>query len=440
MKPNDTCDEIFMTKHAISLRLWAGGILLSVLMTGCQAPRGGAPSGNQYATATSWPSSISEAFDEGSAAWTPTATGEWRLVEGRLETVTRNDAATAALHPSTLVSNVFVEIEYIREPASVGAGGLAVRATTNFNPWAAGSGYMFALGSDGAVWHAAVFGQVEGAIKYLFPWTTLEGIGPGTNRLGVLARGSELQFYVNGALVWEGRDEALASGSLGVFATTSPDQEATHRFDQVQLRQAPAADLQKKKKSGDEPKNVATSGGSDRSPLLRPGLMVRISVLVSGRREIDADIRRVSDNHMLDLPLVGAIPVEGMTLQSLNELLEKRYREYFINPQVVADFVVEERADAMSPWGSVVVLGRVRTPGRVNIPPTQDLTLSAAIQGVGGFDTSARTSAIRVTRRKPDGKNERITIDFTAVGAYGELENDLILKPGDVIFVPERIF
>ena len=440
MKPNDAHDETFMTKHAISLRLWAGALLLPMLITGCQAPRGGAPSGNQYATATSWPSSLSDSFEGESPAWTPTPTGLWRIVEARLEVVTRNDAATTVLHPAAVVSNVFAEVDYIREPSSVGAGGLVVRATTNFNPWAAGSGYMFALGSDGAVWHAAVFGQTDGAIKYLFPWTTLEGVGPGTNRLAVLARGSELQFYVNGALVWEGRDEALTSGALGVFATTSPDQEATHRFDQVLLRQAPAPDTGKKKKSGEETKVLAAGRANDRSPLLRPGLMVRISVLVSGRREIDADIRRVSDNHMLDLPLVGAIPVEGMTLQSLNELLEKRYREYFINPQVVADFVVEERADAMSPWGSVVVLGRVRTPGRVNIPPTQDLTLSAAIQGVGGFDTSARTSAIRLTRRKPDGKNERITIDFTAVGAYGELENDLILKPGDVIFVPERIF
>ena len=87
-----------------------------------------------------------------------------------------------------------------------------------------------------------------------------------------------------------------------------------------------------------------------------------------------------------------------------------------------------------------MVLGRVRTPGRVNIPPTQDLTVSAAIQQAGGLDTSAKDSSVRVTRRSLEGSPEVFIIDFSAIGSRGRSENDLVLKPGDLIFVPERVF
>jgi protein involved in polysaccharide export with SLBB domain len=65
--------------------------------------------------------------------------------------------------------------------------------------------------------------------------------------------------------------------------------------------------------------------------------------------------------------------------------------------------------------------------------------VSGAIQQAGGLDTSARSSSIRLTRRQTDGKTERISVDFTAIGE-GKVENDILLQAGDVIYVPERVF
>ena len=96
--------------------------------------------------------------------------------------------------------------------------------------------------------------------------------------------------------------------------------------------------------------------------------------------------------------------------------------------------------DAVSPWGSVTLLGRVKSPGRVPIPPTRDLTVSAAIQRAGGFDSSARKTAIRVTHRADDGSLSVREVDLEAVGSRGELEHDIVLAPDDVVFVPEMIF
>ena len=171
---------------------------------------------------------------------------------------------------------------------------------------------------------------------------------------------------------------------------------------------------------------------------LRPGLSVSVTVLVSGEEEIVVPSRRVSDEGRLDLPLVGEVPVSGLVLQELEELLTERYSAYLVEPQVVTEFA---RADGsgISPWGYVTVLGRVNDEGKVAIPATRDLTVSGAIQQAGGLDTSARSNAIRVARRAPGGTVRRLRVDLKAF-ARGRLEEDIVLQAGDVVFVPESIW
>lgn len=176
------------------------------------------------------------------------------------------------------------------------------------------------------------------------------------------------------------------------------------------------------------------------APQLTPGLVVAVSVLVSGNKEIDETAKRISNTGSLSLPLIGNVQASGMSLDELTDRLTGLYSQFFVSPQVVIEFVKDENSDMVSPWGYVTVLGRVKNPGRVSIPPTQDLTISGAIQKAGGLDTSARDSAIRLTRQNPDGKSTQLEVDLRSVGSRGRVHDDLILKPGDVIFVPEMIF
>ena len=422
--------------------LLAGG--LAGLSAGCQSA-GSKTVGSLHGALSALPSTIRESFTQDPApGWVADDAAAWLVQADRYQAQTKDDSSTASLYTMATWTNFFVEADYIRSVTSVGAGGLVVRASPDFRGWMAGSGYLFALGSDGKVWQYAVFCQQDGKADYVKKWTASEAIRPDANNLAVLARDNLLQFYINGELVWSGRHKALGAGHAGLFGSTSPNQEAVHFFDEVTFKDLSGlqGDLDMTAAAS---RRAAGEGGRmamhrDKSPQLRPGLLVRVTVLVSGKREIDAEVKRVSDNHLLDLPLIGPVSVQGLTLSELNSSLQVRYQDYFIEPQVLAEFVFEERPDAISPWGSVVVLGRVRTPGRVNIPPTQDLTVSGAIHQAGGLDTSAKTSAIRLTRRKPDGSAERVTIDFTAVGQRGSVENDLLLMPGDVIFVPESMF
>jgi protein involved in polysaccharide export with SLBB domain len=193
---------------------------------------------------------------------------------------------------------------------------------------------------------------------------------------------------------------------------------------------------------GEAPTEIVASGTADPGALrLRPGLMINVLVTVAGEREFEDLDKRINNEGNVALTLLGNVHVSGMTLSELSKDLEEKYQTYIRQPHVEVTFSYDEEEEGRgttSPWGSVTVMGRVKKSGRVNIPPTQDLTLSRAVQEAGGFDTSAKVKGIRVTRKRDDGSVEKLRVDLQAVAVKGE--EDLKLKDGDVIYVPERLF
>lgn len=181
----------------------------------------------------------------------------------------------------------------------------------------------------------------------------------------------------------------------------------------------------------------ATVAASSTEPRLKPGLVIDIVVAAGGRKEVTETAKRVTDDGDIGLPLVGTVHVEGMTLKDLAEHLRTQYSSFLRSPEVNIDFNLSNPGSP-SPWGLVTVLGTVKNPGSVNIPQTQDLTVSRAIRAVGGFDTSADDSAIVVSRRKPDGTIKKIRVNLHGLGSTGQLKQDIKLEAGDVIFVPEE--
>ena len=175
------------------------------------------------------------------------------------------------------------------------------------------------------------------------------------------------------------------------------------------------------------------------SSTVRPGSLLNVKVYVGGNREVDVSNARVSDAGTVTLPIIGTIRIAGRSVQTASQLIQFRYRNYFVEPQVSVDIVRDDDSDAF-PWGFVSVLGRVKRPGRVAIPPTRDLTVSSAIQDAGGFDSSARITAIRVTRRMHDGSTQTFDVNMREIGRRGRTDEDIRLQPGDMVFVPEMLF
>jgi protein involved in polysaccharide export with SLBB domain len=185
---------------------------------------------------------------------------------------------------------------------------------------------------------------------------------------------------------------------------------------------------------------VATNSAAQSSPQLKPGLVLRVAVLVVGKKEIDEPYKRLSSAGDVTLPLIGTVELAGQTLEAATRTLEARYAEYFVTPQVVLEYVMDGGPEGISPWGGVTVLGRVRRPGTVSIPPTQDLTVSRAIQASGGLDASADEGNIRITRQRAGQKALIREVNLKAVGARGQVAQDLKLEAGDILYVPESFF
>jgi polysaccharide export outer membrane protein len=174
---------------------------------------------------------------------------------------------------------------------------------------------------------------------------------------------------------------------------------------------------------------------------MRSGLLLNVVVFVDGKKEIEALALRVSKQNTITLPLLGQVPVKGLSLDETRALLAKEYGRYILKPQVTVEFADDGSEKGAMPWGYVTVLGRVKLPGRIGIPPTTDMTVSEAIQKAGGYDTSANQSAIKVTRTNANtGRQEVHEVDLHAVGAQGRVQADIVLEPNDVVFVPRVIF
>ena len=85
----------------------------------------------------------------------------------------------------------------------------------------------------------------------------------------------------------------------------------------------------------------------------------------------------------------------------------------------------------------VYVLGAVKEPGWFEIPADTRMTASMAISRAGSYTKFASTSGIQVLRQTPEGASKRLPVDLDDV-VGGKLEADVVLEPGDVVWVPER--
>ncbi len=242
---------------------------------------------------------------------------------------------------------------------------------------------------------------------------------------------SLLILLISGAMLSSGCASARKNGEdFATFEEMTPMPEAT-----VDLVNAVAID-----DNAVAIDDNATAIDPEWSPQnIRPGSLLNIQVYVGGNREVDIENARVSDNGRVRLPLVGSSSIAGHSLERATRLLEIRYANFFVSPQVSISIVRDDDSDSF-PWGFVTVLGRVKQQGRVAIPPTRDLTVSSAIQQAGGFDTSARITSIRVTRRQPNGESETFDVNMRNIGRRGRTDEDIVLQPNDVVFIPEMLF
>src|SRR5690554_6865488 len=150
----------------------------------------------------------------------------------------------------------------------------------------------------------------------------------------------------------------------------------------------------------------------------------RLSISVWGHDDLQAEVI-VGPDGRINLPLVGSIRVEGMTLNELKEEVKARYAEYIKNPEINIDLKEYKR-------GRIMVLGEVRNPGSYQLQPG-DRVLDA-VSRAGGFNQSASLQEIKLSRGQ-----EVIILDLQAINTGGSIIDNHRLQDGDVLFIAQTL-
>lgn len=163
--------------------------------------------------------------------------------------------------------------------------------------------------------------------------------------------------------------------------------------------------------------------------VLQAGDLVDIKVFM----EPDMDrTLRISANGTVTFPLIGNVKIGGCSVAQAENILAENLKFYIRNPQV--SMLIKEYANKM-----VYVLGQIKKPSAIPIPPEKTLTVLEAITFVGGFTDIANTSKVKILRME-NGKQKSIDVDINAITKQGKKSLDITLMPGDVVFVPQSMF
>lgn len=143
------------------------------------------------------------------------------------------------------------------------------------------------------------------------------------------------------------------------------------------------------------------------------------------------DISQISGQYQVDgqgfinMPHIGKIRAAGQTQSALQNAIENAYRggQIYTNPTITVNMANQARF--------VNVSGDVRAPQRV--PYTPDLTIMSAVAACGGFTEYADQKKVSLMRN-----GEVQIVNFRDLRQ--KPKDDIHLKPGDNIFVPQSIW
>ncbi|MDD5102280.1 MAG: polysaccharide export protein [Endomicrobiaceae bacterium] len=163
--------------------------------------------------------------------------------------------------------------------------------------------------------------------------------------------------------------------------------------------------------------------------VLQPGDLLEITVFMEDGMNRTL---RISGNGTITFPLVGNFKISGYSVAQAEQELVSELKQFIKNPQI--SMLIKEYGNK-----TVYVLGQVKKPSAIQIPPEKSLTILEAITSVGGFTDIANTSKVKVLRMEK-GKQKSIEVDVTQITKQGDKSLDISLMPGDVIFVPQSMF
>ena len=128
----------------------------------------------------------------------------------------------------------------------------------------------------------------------------------------------------------------------------------------------------------------------------------------------------------ISYPLIGDIQAAGKTIADLRSEITTRLEKFI--PDAVVSVTVLKAASQR-----IYVLGKVTKPGE--FPVGRSVDVLQALSMSGGLAPFADANGIRIMRREGD-RQVVLPFEYARVVRGEKLEQNVLLRPGDVVVVP----
>lgn len=156
---------------------------------------------------------------------------------------------------------------------------------------------------------------------------------------------------------------------------------------------------------------------------LRSGDVLEISVW--GDEQLAREVA-VRPDGMISFPLVGDVHAAGATVPELRKRIAQKVSEYV--PDAPVTVILKKMGSS-----NVYVVGKVEKPGVY--PLNGKLRVMQALAMAGGLNAFADSDSIIVLRPR-GGAQDVMPFDYNEVAQGENLEQNVILMPGDTVVVP----
>lgn len=175
-----------------------------------------------------------------------------------------------------------------------------------------------------------------------------------------------------------------------------------------------------------------------KSYLIGPRDILNLTIHAGGEKQHDSNLM-VSGQGMINVPFIGPIRAEGLTVNQLEErIIKPLAKDYFVDPEV--NIHIKEYHSLQ-----YYISGAVKAPGLYEM--TSEATLMELIARAGGVlpergnlayilrsDTGNLTGEKDI--EKMISKKEPLKVDLKSLLDEGDMNHNRLLQSGDVVYIP----
>jgi len=171
------------------------------------------------------------------------------------------------------------------------------------------------------------------------------------------------------------------------------------------------------------------SGAQGNAYHIGPRDVLTLTIYAGGEKQQEVDLA-VSAQGMINAPFIGPVRAEGLTIPQLEELITQPLtRDYFVNPEV--NIRIKEYHSLQ-----YYISGAVKSPGLYEM--TSETSLMELIAKAGGVLPERGNMAyiLRASTENPLSHKDPIKVDLKGLLDKGDMSLNLVLQPGDVVYIP----